>query len=722
MKNPTKELFTLGVFRLFAIIAIALLIISCENKTSEKEIYLNNNDVSIEEVLDINNELNNLLEKNYSKLEESITSAKGKDTLQKNHAINYFKICLFLIKSQNNIEKTEFYFKKFINHPSTQKNVAEIDVFFKIQKCEFYIVSNERRKARLLLDEILNFVNIDHNFNLYYHAKYIEAKVLCNEYQYTKGIEVLLSVYEAVKKNPDIKLNKYLILNNLALYLNEMSKYDQAMEYLTLALKELKNTNKLNELYLTYSNIGNILGDQKKHQAAIDTLLKSVEINKKLNRRSNSIITYYNIGRSYTDLGNYAKANQYFLIGLDQTKELGFEIGYSYLYFGLGNNYYKSKEYARALNYLNKAVDYCRKMDNKAILFNSIKNIIEIAKINNDAQTVLKYLDEYETLQEEYHKYVLNEQVEEMVLKMDVEKINSKNKLLSQEVALNEKINQKQTLLIYTETTIVVFILISIFLLYRSNKKKQRINQQLATQKIEIENSNKNLIRLIADRDNLVKTIIHDLRNPLSAIKGCANLMVEEVDENEKEVLLNMMNSSANRLDMLISSLLNSYTADDNNLHDNQLVKTNLDNFVKNIVENFEFEAKLKNIELHTYLEPIKLKVNQNALFSVVGNLISNAIKYSPKNTAVKLSLLNEEQQWKIIITDQGPGFAKEDLDKMFQLQTTLSSSPTGNEISTGIGLYSIKKTVERYRGTVELNQDYKNGAEFIIIFPKEKN
>ncbi len=129
MKNPTKELFTLGVFRLFAIVSIALLLISCENKTAEKEIYLNDNDVSMEAVLDINNELNNLLEKNYSKLEESITSAKGKDTLQKNHAINYFKICLFLIKSQNNLEKSEFYFKKFINHPSTQKNRAEIDIF-----------------------------------------------------------------------------------------------------------------------------------------------------------------------------------------------------------------------------------------------------------------------------------------------------------------------------------------------------------------------------------------------------------------------------------------------------------------------------------------------------------------------------------------------------------------------------------------------------------------
>lgn len=266
-----------------------------------------------------------------------------------------------------------------------------------------------------------------------------------------------------------------------------------------------------------------------------------------------------------------------------------------------------------------------------------------------------------------------------------------------------------------------MFVLILIFVVLLSNtiKKKQKINHALELQKKETENANKNLIRLIADRDNLVKTIIHDLRNPLSAIKGCSALISEEVDEHEKEVSLNMMNSSANRLDMLISSLLNSYTADEETLDDNQLVFTKVDEFIKNIVENFEFEAKLKNIEINAFLEPLKLKVNQNGLFSIVGNLISNSIKYPPKNTVVKISLLNEKQAWKISVSDQGPGFTTDDYDKMFQLQTTLSSSPTGNEISTGIGLYSVKKTVERYKGTIVLNKDYKNGAEFIITFPK---
>jgi signal transduction histidine kinase len=350
-----------------------------------------------------------------------------------------------------------------------------------------------------------------------------------------------------------------------------------------------------------------------------------------------------------------------------------------------------------------------------------LADLNEIAKIQKDYKTIFDNYEEYMALQEEYHKYVLSQEVEQVVIKMDVEKINAQNKLLSQEIAYKEKLNSNKTLLIYAQTAIVILILFFIVSLYKSNQKKQNINTQLSVQKLETDKANKNLINLIADRDNLVKTIIHDLRNPLSAIKGCASLISEEVDESEKKVLLNMMNSSSNRLDMLISSLLNSYTADDESLTNKSLVTTQVDKFVLNVVENFEFEAKLKNISLSTYLEPLKIDVNQNALFSIVGNLISNAIKYSPKNTLVKLSLLNEKNQWKIIISDQGPGFLPEDYSKMFQLQSTLSSNPTGKEISSGIGLYSIKKTVERYNGTVALNKEYKNGAEFICTFPKKK-
>uniref|UniRef100_UPI004049F869 tetratricopeptide repeat-containing sensor histidine kinase n=3 Tax=Flavobacterium sp. TaxID=239 RepID=UPI004049F869 len=705
----------------FIFLSIVLLTVSsCEKTTNQSESTVENKTdlVTIEDVNKLYRDFDTRKQIDIKKIIDSALIAKGNDTLGKEYALNLLLVSLKSLQNENNIPASEAYFKRFMNHPKAQKN-PDFEIFYKITQADWFTESNEKLKSRAALDEVLPKVGEEKNPYLFYYAKFTEANLLCEEYQYLKGIDLLIYVYDNIKEKPELGINKYSVLNNIGLYFNEIKKYDKAMEYLSLAHKELYKSDRLRDMYIIYSNMGNVLSNQNKKQASIDTLLKAIDINTKLNRKSSNIIAFYNIGLSYVEIENYAKANQYFQQGLDLSESINFEIGYCYHNYGLGHSYLKSKDYALSLKHLKLAIKYSRKFENKAILSNSLSDLIEIARLQNDYKTVSDNTGEYWLLQEEYQEYVLNEQIEEMVLKMDVEKINAKNKLLSQEIAFNEKINKNKTLLIYAQSIIVLLILISVFLLYRSNKKKQRINEDLKKQKVETEKANKNLISLIADRDNLVKTIIHDLRNPLSAIKGCSTLMSIEADESEKEMLLNMLNSSANRLDMLISSLLNSYTADEDELHNSILVKTKVNGFIKNMIENFEFEAKLKNIVLNSYLEPLELSVNQNALFSVVGNLISNAIKYSPKNTMVKISLLNEKKYWKIIVSDQGPGFADEDLSKMFQLQTPLSSNPTGNEISTGIGLYSVKKTVERYNGTVVLNPDYKKGAEFICTFPK---
>ena len=721
MKQSSTSFIMIKKFLYFTILTFILIFASsCEKDKNKSELISNSDFITINDIKKLYRDFDTKKQIDKQTIIDSALYAKGKDTLGKDYALSLLLVSLKNLQNENNIPESKAYFKRFMNHPMANKN-PDFENFYKIILADWYIEINEKSKSRKILEDVLPEVRTKENTYLYYFSILVEGNLLCEEYQYTKGIDLLINLYEEIKDKPEIGLNKYSVLNNIGLYFNEIKKYDKAMEYLTLAHKELYKSENLRDLYIIYANMGNLLSDQNKKQASIDTLLKAIDINSKLNRKSSNIITFYNIGLSYVEIENYSKANQYFKKGLELCDNINYEIGYCYHNYGLGHSYFKSRDFALSVKHLKIAIDYSRRFDNKAILSNSIADLIAIARIKNDYKTVFDYSEEYWRLQEEYQEYVLNEQVEEMVLKMDVEKINSKNKLLSQEIALNKKIKQKQTLLIYTQSIIVVLILISFFLLYRSNKKKQKINQQLATQKIDIEKTNKNLIRLIADRDNLVKTIIHDLRNPLSAIKGCATLMVEEVDENEKEVLLNMLNSSANRLDMLISSLLNSYTAEEDYLNEKQLVLTKVDDFIKNVVENFEFEAKLKNIELHSYLESLNLKVNQNGLFSIVGNLLSNSIKYSPKNTTIKLSLLNEKNCWKIIVSDQGPGFSVDDIDQMFQIQTTLSSSPTGNEISTGIGLYSVKKTVERYKGTILLNKDYKNGAEFIVTFPKTK-
>ena len=482
--------------RTIVLIALFLCILSfhfgCESKSKEEKINADvaSNSVTLNEAVELNDVIDNQKGFGYENFLDSIKISQ-KDSLKKKHGINLLKMSFLLLKYENDYPKSLSYFNRFKSHPSAKNFLEEIEIFYDLSVCSHHIISNNRKESRALFEETKKKLSTIENIQLKYFSKQIEGNLLCIEYQYNKGIDILLEVYEATKKNPDLQINKYTLLNSIAIYLMEIKKYDQAMDFLVLAHKESTKARNNEALVMTYSNIGNVLSYQGKHEASIDTFLKAININKKTNKKSNNINIYYNIGLSYTERENYAKAAQYFTKGIELSEEINYEIGLCYNYYGMGYNYYKSKNYANAIKYLTLGIEYSKKYDNKPILFNCIKDLISIAKLQNDSKTVLKYFDEFQSLQEDYQEYVLNEQVEEMVLKMDLEKINAKNKLLSQEIEFKEKINREKNILIYTETFIVVLILIFVILLSGTIRKKQKINLALELQKKETENVTK---------------------------------------------------------------------------------------------------------------------------------------------------------------------------------------------------------------------------------------
>lgn len=236
-------------------------------------------------------------------------------------------------------------------------------------------------------------------------------------------------------------------------------------------------------------------------------------------------------------------------------------------------------------------------------------------------------------------------------------------------------------------------------------------------QKAKIENQKEVLSQLVTERDALVKTIIHDLRNPISAIQGFSNLLSDDHSEEDRKLFIQMLSSSSNQLDVLISSLSNTYT-DESDKRKVILRKMCIKELLDEIIKGFLYEFKLKKIAIRTYLEEFEALVNKNALFTVLGNLFSNALKFSPKETEIFIQARKKEKHWELLIRDQGPGFSIADREKMFGMFTPLSAIPTNNEISTDLGLFSVKKTLQFIGGDIQLNTQYVEGAEFICKFP----
>jgi signal transduction histidine kinase len=101
----------------------------------------------------------------------------------------------------------------------------------------------------------------------------------------------------------------------------------------------------------------------------------------------------------------------------------------------------------------------------------------------------------------------------------------------------------------------------------------------------------------------------------------------------------------------------------------------------------------------------------------VFENLATNAIKYGPKNSAVWVSFHVTPEFGHIRIRDEGPGFSPADMKRLFERYVKLSASPTGNEISTGLGLSIAKRLANQHGGRLELISQPRESAEFEVTF-----
>lgn len=238
----------------------------------------------------------------------------------------------------------------------------------------------------------------------------------------------------------------------------------------------------------------------------------------------------------------------------------------------------------------------------------------------------------------------------------------------------------------------------------------------------EIETKNNQLIYLNQEKNELMAIVVHDLKNPLSAIKGLVDIIQWSTDSITKEELIEyveMIQTSAQQMFDLIENLLDMNKLDSGKI-DANLQPTNIWLIILRIIKRYQIKAQTKNIIFHA--EAVDEKtiaiVDENLFHQVLDNIISNAVKYSPFDKNIYCRMLVVENKVRCEIEDQGPGFSEQDLKKLFGKFSRLSAKPTGGEHSSGLGLFIVKKLVENMHGSVWCETEMSNGAKFIVEFP----
>ncbi|MBL7990248.1 MAG: ATP-binding protein, partial [Candidatus Kapabacteria bacterium] len=151
------------------------------------------------------------------------------------------------------------------------------------------------------------------------------------------------------------------------------------------------------------------------------------------------------------------------------------------------------------------------------------------------------------------------------------------------------------------------------------------------------------------------------------------------------------------------------------------ITNVNITQATKNVVEDFRERAAAKRITIHFRSEQDSLLVlaDANLIIQILENLVSNAVKYSPPDKNIFVSITRApHQRVRAAVRDEGPGLSPQDKDKLFLKFAKLSARPTAGEHSTGLGLSIVKRMVEAMHGTVTCESELGQGAAFIVELP----
>jgi signal transduction histidine kinase len=210
----------------------------------------------------------------------------------------------------------------------------------------------------------------------------------------------------------------------------------------------------------------------------------------------------------------------------------------------------------------------------------------------------------------------------------------------------------------------------------------------------------------------------HDLRSPLSSIRGLGQILAETETDPERRKSLDTLTQTAQDMITLINDLLDLSTIETGHFKALRL-PANLKELIEQRLWIHRTNAHGKHIELVVELQDVpSIPADINRLGQVFDNLVSNAIKFSPIGSTIRLNLFQAHHEVLFEVLDQGPGLTPDDFHKLFREFQKLSAQPTGGEKSSGLGLAIAKRIVEAHLGTLEALNGPNGGALFRCRLP----
>lgn len=607
-----------------------------------------------------------------------------------------------------------------------------------VETADYYLNLGKFDSASLNLEKALSIYQ-DAEFNhgiMMVNQKYTDLYISKINY-----IEALSYALDALKiaEHLEVKKTRAELYNSLAWIHKDERNFQTGIEYIEKALTLHREMGDKKGEAATLNTLGNIYNLRGEYDQALENLSLSLQLRREIGYSRGESSSLFNIGLIKQKLGNYAAAKDYYQQSLDINLGLGLISELAYEYNALASIAIIEGDIKTATKYLESASETIQQYPNDY----SLSRTYELYAQVYEAQG--RYADAFQSLK--HHKALadslFNVEKSKLILSMqsssELEAKENEIALLNANYLAQDAKIRQQSILIYSISAglLLLSIIAYVILLYSRSKTKAnrmliKFNEEISEQKENLKEANDKIYRinqkleaLVRERTAKLRTAYHELdtffyksshdfRRPLTTFMGLAEVAKVTVKDEQALILFEKVNETAKSLDKMLAKLQSiSYVGSQELVFKEVFFR----GIVESIISAMEDEIRSKNLNItYEFNTSGPFKSYPLYISLILENLIENAIYFQAADKPhIHISTRNLGDNYiEIKVHDNGSGIPLEFQPKIFDMYFRASERSKGN----GLGLYIVKKAVDRLKGSITVESAYGQGTTFTVKLP----
>ncbi|MBL7859344.1 MAG: tetratricopeptide repeat-containing sensor histidine kinase [Cyclobacteriaceae bacterium] len=537
---------------------------------------------------------------------------------------------------------------------------------------------------------------------------------------YYKSAEILESGLDANRKINSISIH-ILILNKLGKINAELGKMEEAFASYEHVLQYTDQLQKPDVEAEAFYHLGNLYVKTGKYAEALQHHKDALALYRSLKNKREEARSLNDIGELYRLMRNQDRALANHVAALEIRQGLRDKATIAESYNNIGVLYFHAKNYQRAAANLQLALSTAQENQDQEQIRRSYEYLSRCFKETGDYKRAFEYNELFmaindfiqrdkgeQELLEKQSRYII-EKREAQITKLESDRVQREKELANQ-----RKIRNFLLVLMVMTLVIGALILYLYMLKRRSNKILEVAHAQLNTQNLE-------LLELNATKDKFFSIISHDLKGPLNSLTSFSGLLInhaESLSKEEIQMLAKDLDKSLKNLFSLLENLL-EWSRSQTGKIEFKPESFNLTKVLEGNAQLLQTQALNKKISIVNNLKnECMVWADYHSIDTVVRNLISNAIKFTPEQGIITLDAQRKEQDVIVTIADTGVGMSSETIQKLFRIDAKHSTKGTAEEKGTGLGLILCKEFIEKNGGRIWVESTEGKGSVFYFAIP----